>query len=74
MRWGRAWLGTPTQGPSVPASLCDPGECTVVAGSTRGCGAHMACPCSREACAGERGVERKDALQEVGRLPWTGGA
>lgn len=59
---------------SVSAGLCDPGEWTVVAGSPRGCGDHMACPCSREACAGERGVERKDALQEVGRLPWIGGA
>lgn len=70
---GRGW-GHRHRDLSVPASLCDPGECTVVAGSTRGCGGHMACPCSREACAGERGVERKDALQEVGRLRWTGGA
>ena len=58
----------------VSAGPCDPGQWTVVAGSPRGCGDLMACPCSREACAGERGVERKDARQEEGRLPWTGGA
>ena len=59
---------------SVSAGPRDPGPWTVVAGSPRGCGDLTACPYCREACAGERAVERKDARREEGRLPRTGGA